>query len=347
VAGRAQAFSDPRVIDLITDQYIPVAENSSSLEREQTDKGAFFRHVAEQGHYGGRTFPTTTRQGSYTFTAQGQFLASVNTRDAIGMEGMLRTGVDRWRAGYSLGGPAPVQLAPEAAEDDGYPTGGLVLEVAARDLPRETDTRPEDWRTIAWNLDYAWFTRDEARNLVPEPREVGARRDFPAIIVRRLARFHLRDFVRGEPVAWPPEALRSGQLTATITAIDGARISLALSGAIHLENDTVWTRPEDGVERRYPTGYRCTLQGEAIWDESRGAFTLFDLVAVGDRWGANQYNNREDDLGPAPQGIAFTLAGDAPSDHTPPHCIRTWRRAREGARASRVVVTTEQYYQPD
>jgi hypothetical protein len=347
VAGRAQAFSDPRVIDLLTDEFVAVAENSSSLEREQTDKGEFFRHIAEQGHYGGRTFPTTTRQGSYTFTAQGQFLASVNTREAVGMEGMLRTGLDRWRAGYSLGGPAPTQLAPEATEDDGYPIGGLVLEVAARDLPRETDTRPEDWRKIAWNLDYAWITRDEARDLVPESRAVGAHRDFPDPIVRRLARFHLRDFVRGEPVAWLPEALRSGQITAEIVAVDGDQVRLTLSGAVHLENDTVWTRPEDGVERRYPTGYRCTLQGEAIWDESRGAFIQFDLVAVGDRWGANQYNNREDDLGPAPQGIAFTLAGDAPSDHTPPHCIRTWRRAREGVRPSRVVVTTEQYYQPE
>jgi hypothetical protein len=219
--------------------------------------------------------------------------------------------------------------------------------VAARDLPREADTRPEDWRTIAWNLDYAWLTRDEARAIVPEPRELGARRDFPERVVRRLARFYLRDFVRGEPIAWPPEALRSGHLTAEIAAIDGERVVLAVRGAVHLEHDSVWTRSEDRVERRYPTGYRCTLQGEATWDESRGAFVAFDLVAVGDRWGANQYNNREDDLGPAPQGIAFTLAGDAPSDRTPPHCIRTWQRAREGARASRVVVTAEHYYAPE
>jgi len=344
VAGRAQAFSDPRVIALAAGEFIPVAENSSALERQQDDKGEFFRHIAEQGHYGGRTYPTTTRQGSYAFTPEGQFLAAVNTREATGMEGMLRTGLDRWKAGYRLGGPAPVQLSADAPEESGYPIGGLVLEVAARDLPRDVDERPDDWRKIAWNLDYAWITRDEARAFVPEPRAVGGRRALPRAVVRRLARFHFRDFVRGEPFAWPTEAIRAAALTAETVAIEGDTVRLALQGGLHLEYEAGWTRPEDHEERRYPTGYDATMRGEATWDEARGAFTAFTLVAVGPRWGASQYNNREDDLGPAPLGIAVILAGDAPSDCTPPHCLRTWRRAEEQARSSRVVVPQQDYF---
>ena len=57
--------------------------------------------------------------------------------------------------------------------DTGYPEDGLVLEAVARDLPRVADRRPDDWRKIAWNFDYAWFTRDEARAMVPEPRAIG------------------------------------------------------------------------------------------------------------------------------------------------------------------------------
>lgn len=52
---------------------------------------------------------------------------------------------------------------------DRYPHGGLVLRAIARDLPREVDTRIDDWRKIAWNLDYAWFTREEALRLFPTP----------------------------------------------------------------------------------------------------------------------------------------------------------------------------------
>lgn len=345
MAGRAQAFSDPRVITLAAEEFIPVAENSSALERQQDDKGAFFRHVAEQGHYGGRTYPTSTRQGSYTFTAEGQFLASVNTRDAVGMEGMLRTALDRWRAGYSLGGPSPVQLAGTPREDTGYPAGGLVLQVAARDLPRAIDERPEDWRKVAWNLDYAWIRPEEARALVPESRELGARRGAPWPVLRRLARFHLRDFVRGEPFAWPEEAIRRAELEAEVVEVSGAEVRLALRGAVRLEWEHRWVRPEDGEERRYPSGYDCALWGEATWDEGRGAFTAFELVAAGQRWGASQYNNREDDLGPQPLGIAFTLAGDSPSECTPPHCLRTWRREGEGARPSRVAVASHEYFE--
>ena len=344
MAGRAQAFSDPRVIALAAEQFIPVAENSSALERQQDDKGAFFRHVAEQGHYGGRTYPTTTRQGSYTFTAEGQFLASVNTREPVGMEGMLRTALDRWRADYSLGGPSPVQLAGTPAEDAGYPTGGLVLQVAARDLPRAVDERPDDWRKVAWNLDYAWFRPAEARTLVPESREIGARQAAPPGVLHRLARFHLRDFVRGEPFAWPDEAIRRAELESEIVAVSGDEVRLALRGAVLLEWEHHWIRPEDGEERRYPSGFDPTLWGEAVWDDGRGAFTAFELVAVGQRWGASQYNNRADDLGPQPMGIAFTLAGDTPSERTPPHCLRTWQRGDAGARPSRVIVPGHEYF---
>lgn len=332
------------MIALASSEFIPVAENSSVLERQQDDKGEFFRHIAEQGHYGGRTYPTTTRQGSYTFTPEGQFLSSVNTRDATGMEGMLRTGLDRWKTEYALGGPAPVQIAPDMPEDNGYPVGGLILEVAARDLPRDVDTRPDDWRKIAWNLDYAWITRDEARTFVPEPITPGGERVVPTAIIHRLARFHLRDFVRGEPFAWPDHAIQAAELKTRVSGVDGDVVRLALSGHIHLEYDAKWVRPEDREERLHPTGYDCTLQGAATWDAAAGVFTAFELVAAGSRWGSNQYNNREDDLGPAPMGIAFILAGDGPSDRTPPHCMRTWRRATEQARPSRVVVSQEDYF---
>lgn len=329
---------------LASEQFIPVAENSSALERQQDDKGQFFRHVVEQGHYGGRTYPTTTRQGSYTFTADGHFLASVNSREPEKMAEMLRTALTRWQQGTTAGGRSPVQLVNTTPDQSDYPQDGLVLQLAARDLPREVDTRADDWRKTAWNLDYAWFTSDEARALAPEPREVGARREAPWAVRRRIARFHLRDFVRGEPFAWPDEAIHHAELTAEIVALASTQVRLVLRGAIRLEHENHWIRPEDREERRYRSGYNCTLYGEAVWDEERQAFTMFELVGTGPRWGATQYNNREDDLGPAPLGIAFVLAGTTPAERTAPHCLRTWRRAGVTSPPSRVSVPGNDYF---
>lgn len=330
---------------LLSEEFVPVAENSSALQVQDDDKGKFFRHIAEQGHYAGRTYPTSTRQGLYAFTADGIFLASINTRKADELAAMLTTAVERWRDGAQGSSPAPVDLTDENSWPTGYPEDGLVLQVAARDLPREVDTRPDDWRKVAWNLDYAWFLKREAQALVSEPREVGARTEAPRSVVYRLARFHLRDFVRGEPFAWPKGAVQEATLTSEITGIEGSRIRLVLNGTIRLQHEATWIRPEDGDERRYETGYDATLFGEATWDDERGAFVALDLVATGYRRGANQYNNRDDDLGPAPMGIGFTLAGDAPADRTPPHLLRAWKRDDPDQGEGLAAVLSTPYFQ--
>ena len=74
-----------------------MAENCSPLTSQQDAKGEFFRLVAEQGHYAGRTFPTNTRQGYYTFTADGRLLTALNSRDPRAIEGMLRKALERWQ----------------------------------------------------------------------------------------------------------------------------------------------------------------------------------------------------------------------------------------------------------
>ena len=80
-----------------------------------------------------------------------------------------------------------------------------------------------------------------------------------------------------------------------------------------------WRRPNDGSEHTSDCGYDATLTGEAVWDAAAQKFVSFELAAAGPRWGTNQYNNRGDDLGPAPLGIVCTLAGSEPKDRTPPH----------------------------
>jgi hypothetical protein len=207
------------------------------------------------------------------------------------------------------------------ANPDRYPADGLVLRLTARDLPREVDVRPDDWRKNAWNMDYAWFSAAEAAAMVPDPLTQGARQEAPSAVLQRLARFHLRDFVRGEPSVWPAEALRGGMLVAEVAGVSGERAQLHLSGNVRLEWEARWVRPENREQQHSDTGFAATLVGEAEWDARARRFTRFDLLAAGPRWGTNQYNNRQDDLGPAPLGIVFQLAGSEPRDRTPPHTI--------------------------
>jgi hypothetical protein len=342
VAGRESVFSDPAVVELASTSFVPVAENCSPLQSQKDEKGRFFRLVAEQGHYAGRTFPTSTRQGYYTFTADGRLLTAINSRDPRAIEGMLRQALERWATlTASNGHPSAAGNGHTAAANghdataevpdytparpDLYPTDGLVLRLTARDLPRDADTRPDDWRKRAWNIDYAWFTREEARQVVPEPPTVGTARAWPHAVLRRLALFHLRDFVRGEPSAWPEDALRHADVLSEVTSVSGNLITLALRGQIRLHYEMTWRRPNDGSRHSSDCGFDATLQGTAVWDSSQQRFTSFELLATGPRQGTNQYNNRADDLGPAPMGIALQLAGSTPRDRTPPHQI--WHRA--------------------
>lgn len=342
MTGRESVFSNDAIIQLASEQFIPVAENSSALERQADDKGTFFHHFAEQGHYGGRTKPTTTRQGSYTFRADGTFLASVNSRDADVMAEMMREALERFDHPEKLGDPSPVQMADAGPDVDLFPSDGLVLQATVRDLPRPDDMPPGDDR---WNLDYVWIRRDEARQLAPATLAVGERRDAPWPIMRRLARFHLRDYVRGEPFSWQDEAIERAELSSEIVEVDGSTVRLALNGSARLAKVVAWYSPEREEDMSSDTGYHCMLQGEATWDDALGAFTAFDLVASGSRWGTNHYNFRQDDLGPAPMGIAFSLAGTTPSDRTPPHCLRTWVSPVLGTtRRSRVSVAGGEYF---
>ena len=323
MAARAAAFADPEVIRLASESFIPLAENCSPLQTQQDAKGEFFRLVAEQGHYAGRTVPSATRQGQYAFTADGTLLASINTRDADAMLGMMRQALERWETitarergrGVNVGA-----YARDPRHPDCYPVGGLVLKQTMRDLPRPAGHASPQQRPEAINFDYAWFTADEARDFLPESLVEGARRELPRRIVRRFARFHLLDSVRGETPPWRDEHVESATMTVAVVAADGDRVQLRLDGGVLNRQVGTWAiqpfqEQREGLER----GYHCRLRGELTFNTRRGAFERFDLLAVGERWGGTEHNNRQDDLTRAPMGIVFQIAGNTPADRTPPH----------------------------
>ena len=323
MASRALAFSDPEVIRLLSTRFIPVAENCSPLQTQADAKGEFFRLIAEQGHYAGRTVPSATRQGQYAATADGRLLASINTREAGKLLGMLHEALERWQrlesAGAGAGADVPASYARDPRHPARYPEGGLVLKVTSRDLPRPDDQRPAGWPRDAVNFDYAWFTVEEARQFLPEEVRPGAEQQLPWPLVRRLARFHLLDNVRGETPAWREGDALSATIQTTVLAVEGGRAALRLDGTVSNATHGTWALRPFGERRETERGYEAVLRGRLLYNLAAGRFHSFRAVATGPRWGGSEHNIRWEDMGPAPLGIAFELAGDSPAERTPPH----------------------------
>ena len=329
MAAREAAFSDPEVKSLLESRFVPIAENCSYLQRQQDAEGDLFRLLAEQGHYGGRFQPTDTRQGMYVGTPDGELLASCNVHGADRLLPVLHAALHKWEA--------PDRVAAAVAADGGAPDarfrrrppeGGLVLRVWVRDLPRDpsVDTRREDWRRRAFNLDHAWFRPEEAAALIPPDPKVGDEMPWPAGLARRLARYHFIDNVRGETPMWRPEQVEVAEVRTRVIAVEGGRVEAAFEGEARMGAHDAWVEDFSRESRESDHRIEVRLRGTGTWLPDSARFAHFELSAVGTRAGATKYNSRHDDPGPAPIGYALELAGPSGGvamvgDATPPQGI--------------------------
>jgi hypothetical protein len=141
-------------------------------------------------------------QGIYVVTPSGKLLGFCERdHDPISVAKRLSRALDQWN---TLGRQARLDTGPRSQvaavsrrPNSQPPEGGLILELFVRDLPRQTG--PIDPKLAAmWNRDFAWFTQEEVRSMIPKARTPGERHRVPDKLVRRLARLHLLDSVRGQ-----------------------------------------------------------------------------------------------------------------------------------------------------
>ena len=292
MVDRASTFSDPQIIELLQEKYVPVAIDQWYQRKQRDAEGDFYRKVAGQGP---RNDFNDTTQGFYVATAEGQLLGFNNNRGSERVLGLLERSLNEFRPG----GQGLAALKALTATDPRYarqpPEGGLVVRVMSKVLGGydEPDREREEIFQSAIGRDNLWIRGDEHQALV-EGR-------VPDSLATRIARFHLIDNTRGEPPMWAVKDIRRLELT-----LNEGR----LRGSLLLETS-------DG--RR---GYEAELLG---FVESEGdKVTRFDVVAKGQFWGEGRYT-RGAPKGKFPLAIAFKLAdGQDLADGVPPQGTKGW-----------------------
>jgi hypothetical protein len=254
-------------------------------------------------------------QGIYVVTPGGKLLAfRQRDHDPGSIAKLLSVALDQWNTlarndRLDTEPPRPARDARSRPESRA-PESGLVLEVFVRDLPRKTGP-VESKLADMWNHDFAWFTREEVRSMIPMTPTPDQRYRIPEKLVRRLARFHLLDSVRGINDARPfdDKHVEKAEMYMSVVKVEGDVLHLNIEGATRAVEpplaDAVGSGRPDEKER----GFEARLLGHATVDTRQTKFISFDLVAIGPRWGGRGYAHsmRQDDLGPQPMGFAFRI----------------------------------------
>ena len=297
--GRRSVWSDKRLIE-ISKKFVVAADEVWRLQRGTDPECALFRAMADKGHYGGN--PGATRQGIYVCAPSGEFLASINSNRPEAVLEMIQRGLTAWKAlpkeKRSLAEEKKIQ--PKHRWEDSYPEGGLNLQSISRDLP--SDCRPDQPIEIKWNIDYAWFTKGEARSWLPPKPKKGDRQSVPQALVERLARFHLLDAVRGQTSTFWPNEIESAKLDVVVTKVAKNVVTVDLEGMTRCASE----RGRD----HGPFGVATQLRGSAKFDLKSSKFTSFELVALGQRWGRTRFNGRYSEPESSPIGFVLRLAAD-------------------------------------
>jgi hypothetical protein len=198
-------FSDPDIIALLKDQFIPAAVDNHHIEKQKDAEGDFYRSVA-------------SHQGEYIFTAEGKMLGSTNTHSASHLKGLMLKALKEFQPPAA---PAAAGAAPDARFHRAPPEGGLVVKVTSKVLGGYEKSTKRNVEIFQESLgrDNLWIEADEAKALI-----AGA---FPDSLKKRIASYHLVDNTRGEPPWWRRDEIRTIDLE---LGKDGV-----VKGKVHLE----------------------------------------------------------------------------------------------------------------
>jgi len=318
------AFSDPAVIRLVSERYVPVAGNGIRLFWRKDAEGDFFREVVSSVPQPYKEDPS--RQGIYCASPSGRLLAHIrNMSGHMDVPGVLQQGLREFeRLSASERAPGAVgELTADPYAVTLPPAGGVVLRTYTRRMQRSAGELAAS--SVAFfrhdmvfgsepQYDHVWITRAEAAALIPSPLKVGASCDLPDSLAAQICRYHLADTTWRGSEEWSPSEIRARRFTCTVEAVDAGGATIAVVG------HALFAR---GPRMRMDAVVKGTLH----YDTGRRTIDSFDMVAIGKR-------SERGDRGQALTsylGIAFERAdGSDAGDAIPPHDKDWWFRDREG-----------------
>lgn len=280
------------------------------IQRGNSPGARLFKKFGEQ--VPPKEWHTGTKQGVYAMTADGEYLGAkfVGTRKNQVLK-LMREALQKFdklakERGYR---PKPV---PVKKTNNSWikrkAQSGLFLVSNSRDLPRGSDLNPgKGWQKWAWNQSWLEYTRSEMMSFIPRS---GRKAKVPDGVLRKMARKHLIDNVRGENPGWKSRDVRKIAMTTEILQAKNGFITVRLQGSFTAYTGELGSssqyRGHDLVKSGMQ-GFTSKLHGRAIFDTGAQKFIFFELVAVGTRVGGGKYNARGTDIEPAPMGVSFIL----------------------------------------
>ena len=324
--GRALGFSDPEIIRILKENFIPLVGDDWYQRRRKDEVGKFFRSVVDQTWKAGNWEPGggNNRQGVYCFTPSGKMLTEMKniSSNPVELRRILQLALASWNKLPAEERKATV--ADVTSFDSSYhrpvPHGALVLREYQRGLKRSADGKFEGdlfkfHEAPVWaQRDRVWVLENEWKSLVPASPAAGAIVEIPASLRNRLILYHFVEALVGEPGQWSLDHIRASKFTLTVESVSPSSIRYALEGNVRLS-----TEPDSKTSR---VGLEGNLAGSLSFDRTKGAFDRFDIVLVGDCWGALNEHNGVSRPGRNPVGFAFELGTGADVDRVPPQWAR-------------------------
>lgn len=251
------------------------------------------------------------QQGMYAMTSSGRPLGYLNRGWPDPDPKAVLQAVREAKAKFDAMSPAQRNLDRPLGPGDkvrfgehGFrkPPGTLAIRVASRGLPYPGMNSHDQRNPIYFHTDRLWFKPSEWRAFLPARLAVGQSTEVRGPARTRLV---LLSHHQAGHSAWWEEHIRGGRTVSRVVKVEGPQVHLEIAGDYDMKADSQWCKDT----------YRGRLLGRAVYDQSRRAFTRFDLAMLGTHTvGIRQENLHAGDL---TARIAMT-GSLAPEDGTIP-----------------------------
>ena len=291
------AFNNPEVIEMLQNDFIPVALDGGMMNRRKDPEGDFYRKFADT-------------QARYAAAADGTSLATKTWVPSPILNQWMRDALAKFeKLPNSSKQPAVDAADAERRTSPVAPAGGLVLTVTSRFLEgHEVASAVNEQYAQLPAYDRVWLTRGEWRELLPN----GAAKSFEVDtkLVRKLARFHTIDIIGRQRAPWPEASIQDCRLTGEVLPSATRFVDVRLTGSWAVAGSSKPRPnlgPDDGEVK-----LDLDVEGVLRYDTAKQEVIQLDLVA----FGPYLKNTR-----PSSIGFHFHLTGAESADGVPPWAV--------------------------